>query len=345
MPHYDPSPDRYESMPYRRCGRSGVLLPALSPRALAQLRRRPARSRSSAPSCGAPSTSASRTSTWPTTTARPTGAPRTNFGRILRTDLAGLPRRADHLHQGRLGHVARPLRRLGLAQVPAGQPRPEPRPARARLRRHLLLTTASTPTRRSKRPWARWTRPCARARRSTWASPRTPRRTREAVAILRSLGTPLLIHQPSYSHVQPLDRGPAARRARRGGRRVHRVLAARPRACSPTATCTAIPTGSRLTARSSLSREHAERGEPRPRAGPGRHRRGARPEGGPARPGLGPARPARHLALVIGASSVAQLEENVAALDGLDFTAEELQSIETYAVEGNIDLWRGPATS
>jgi L-glyceraldehyde 3-phosphate reductase len=30
MPHYDPAPDRYQSIPYRRCGRSGVLLPALS---------------------------------------------------------------------------------------------------------------------------------------------------------------------------------------------------------------------------------------------------------------------------------------------------------------------------
>eukprot|EP01041_Mallomonas_annulata_P038183 gene38183-biopygen30062 len=27
---YAPAPDRYESMPYRRCGRSGLLLPALS---------------------------------------------------------------------------------------------------------------------------------------------------------------------------------------------------------------------------------------------------------------------------------------------------------------------------
>src|SRR5205085_6731304 len=27
---YLPAPDRYESMPYRRCGRSGLLLPALS---------------------------------------------------------------------------------------------------------------------------------------------------------------------------------------------------------------------------------------------------------------------------------------------------------------------------
>ena len=100
------------------------------------------------------------------------------------------PRRAGHLDQGRLGHVARPVRRSGLAQVPAGQPRPEPVPARARLRRHLLspsagprhaaggvdgraatrqssrarrCTRASRPTRRA----ARWRQPASCAR---WAS-------------------------------------------------------------------------------------------------------------------------------------------------------------------------------
>ena len=52
---------------------------------------------------------------------------------------AALPRRAGHLHQGRLRHVARTVRRLGLAQVPAGQPGPEPAPAGPRLRGHLLL--------------------------------------------------------------------------------------------------------------------------------------------------------------------------------------------------------------
>ena len=53
----------------------------------------------------------------------------------------------------------------------------------------------------------------------------------------------------------------------------------------------------------------------------------------------------RVTSLVIGASSVAQLEENVAALDNLDFTAEELKEIDRYAVDSGIDLWRGPATS
>ena len=53
----------------------------------------------------------------------------------------------------------------------------------------------------------------------------------------------------------------------------------------------------------------------------------------------------RVTSVLIGASSVAQLEQNVAALDHLDFTADELAKIDRYAVDGGIDLWRGPATA
>ena len=42
---------------------------------------------------------------------------------------------------------------------------------------------------------------------------------------------------------------------------------------------------------------------------------------------------------LIGASSVAQLEENVAALDHLDFTVEELAEIDRHATESGINLW------
>jgi len=42
---------------------------------------------------------------------------------------------------------------------------------------------------------------------------------------------------------------------------------------------------------------------------------------------------------LIGASSVTQLEQNVAALENLDFTTEELAEIDRYAVDGGIDLW------
>jgi L-glyceraldehyde 3-phosphate reductase len=48
---------------------------------------------------------------------------------------------------------------------------------------------------------------------------------------------------------------------------------------------------------------------------------------------------------LIGASSITQLEQNVSALDHLDFTPDELANIDRYAVDGGIDLWRTPATA
>jgi L-glyceraldehyde 3-phosphate reductase len=42
---------------------------------------------------------------------------------------------------------------------------------------------------------------------------------------------------------------------------------------------------------------------------------------------------------LIGASSVAQLEENVAALDNLDFTDQELAEIDGYATVSDINIW------
>ena len=43
---------------------------------------------------------------------------------------------------------------------------------------------------------------------------------------------------------------------------------------------------------------------------------------------------------LVGASSVAQLEENLGALDNLDFMPAELQEIDSYAADSGIDLWR-----
>mgnify|MGYP006382911747 CR=1 FL=1 len=47
---------------------------------------------------------------------------------------------------------------------------------------------------------------------------------------------------------------------------------------------------------------------------------------------------------LIGASSSAQLRENVDALRNTAFGAEELAEIDRHAQEGGVDLWRGPAT-
>jgi L-glyceraldehyde 3-phosphate reductase len=44
---------------------------------------------------------------------------------------------------------------------------------------------------------------------------------------------------------------------------------------------------------------------------------------------------------LVGASSVAQLEDNVAAVDRLDFTPQELAEIDRYATESAINIWAG----
>jgi L-glyceraldehyde 3-phosphate reductase len=56
-------------------------------------------------------------------------------------------------------------------------------------------------------------------------------------------------------------------------------------------------------------------------------------------------RDSRVTSVLVGASSVTQLEQNVAALDHLDFSAGELDEIDQYAVESGIDLWRAPSTA
>ena len=49
--------------------------------------------------------------------------------------------------------------------------------------------------------------------------------------------------------------------------------------------------------------------------------------------------------IVVGASSVEQLEENVQALERLDFTPEELEEIDRYATESDINLWARSSTT
>ena len=53
----------------------------------------------------------------------------------------------------------------------------------------------------------------------------------------------------------------------------------------------------------------------------------------------------RVTSVLVGASSVRQLEENVAALGDLAFSDAELAEIDQHAVDSGIDLWRGPASS
>ena len=49
--------------------------------------------------------------------------------------------------------------------------------------------------------------------------------------------------------------------------------------------------------------------------------------------------------VLIGASSVGQLDQNLGALDNLEFTDDELAAIDQHAVDAGIDLWKGPRTA
>jgi L-glyceraldehyde 3-phosphate reductase len=56
-------------------------------------------------------------------------------------------------------------------------------------------------------------------------------------------------------------------------------------------------------------------------------------------------RDARVTAVLIGASSVGQLEQNIGALDNLAFAEDELAAIDEHDGETGIDLWKGPRTA
>jgi L-glyceraldehyde 3-phosphate reductase len=47
----------------------------------------------------------------------------------------------------------------------------------------------------------------------------------------------------------------------------------------------------------------------------------------------------RVVSALIGASSVGQLDDNLAALGQLGFTAAELAEVDRFALEGGVNLW------
>jgi L-glyceraldehyde 3-phosphate reductase len=162
-------------------------------------------------------------------------------------------------------------------------------------------------------------------------------KTREAAAIMRALGTPLLIHQPSYSMLNrwiepelldtleqegmgcigfsPLAQGLLTDRYLHG-----------------------IPEGSRASENSSLPKSQLDEQT----LGKVQALTEIAAARGQTLAQLALAwalRDRRMTSLVIGASSVAQLEANVGALERLDLSADELAEIDRYATDAHIDLW------
>src|SRR2546427_3696864 len=167
------------------------------------------------------------------------------------------------------------------------------------------------------------------------------RRTKEAAAILRDLGTPLLIHQPSYSMlnrwIEPdllevlgeegigcIVFSPLAQ-----GLLTDRYLAG-------------VPAGSRASRPGSFSADlMTEQVLSKVRA---LQQIATRRRQTLAQMALAwTLRDPRITSTLVGASSVAQLEQNFGALDKLDFSADELSEIDRYATESGINLWAASA--
>ncbi|MGY1831938.1 L-glyceraldehyde 3-phosphate reductase [Geodermatophilus sp. SYSU D01180] len=341
---YAAAEGRYDSMTYRRTGRSGLDLPAISlglwhnfgddvplDRQRAILRR--------AFDLGITHFDLANNY------GPPYGSAETNFGRHLRDDFrpyrdelvlstkAGWDMWPGPYGQGGgsrkyvLASLDQSLRRMGLDYVDVFYShRPDPTTP-------LEETMGALDT-------------AVRSGKALYAgiSSYSPEDTARAAAVLADLGTPLLIHQPSYSMLNrwieteglldtlaDVGAGCIAFSPLAQGMLTDKYLGG-------------IPEGSRASQGKSLSPDllsdeaiahvralgelAAERGQSL------------------AQMALAWAlRDPRVTSVLIGASSVAQLEQNVGALERLDFSDEELARIDRHAVDAGIDLWEGARTA
>ncbi|HEY0637573.1 MAG TPA: L-glyceraldehyde 3-phosphate reductase [Pseudonocardiaceae bacterium] len=334
---YEAASDRYESMPYRRCGRSGLRLPAISlglwqnfghdrPFETQQAIVRRAFDRGV--------THVDLANNY----GPPYGSAEENFGRMLATDLR--PYRDELVVSTKAGYDMWPgpygewgsrkylmasldqsLRRLGLDYVDIFYShRFDPDTPLEE-----TLGALDSAVRQGKALYV-------------GVSSYSPAATAEAAAILAGLGTPLLIHQPSYSLLNrwietdglldtlddlgvgcigfsPLAQGmltdrylngvPAGSRAARDGSLAKDWL-----------------TDDRLAKIRALNDIAAGRGQTL------------------AQLALAwTLRDQRMTSTLIGASSVAQLDDSLGALDNLAFDDDELAAIDAHATESGINLW------
>ena len=333
---YSPAAERYDRMQYRRCGRSGLELPGVSlglwqnfghDRPLETSRAIVRR----AFDLGVTHFDLANNY------GPPYGSAEENFGVLLRSDLA--PYRDELIISTKAGYDMWPgpygdrgsrkyllasldqsLRRMGLDYVDIFYShRFDPDTPLEE-----TLGALDTAVRQGKALYA-------------GISSYSAARTADAVEILSALGTPLLIHQPSYSMlnrwIEPdlLD-----------------VLSEEGVGCivfSPLAQgmltdkyLDGIPEGSRASRDGSLSSDSInEQTVAKARAlNEIAQRRGQ------SLAQLAIAwvlRDQRVTSALVGASSVEQLEANIGALDNLDFSDDELAEIDRYATESDINIW------
>jgi L-glyceraldehyde 3-phosphate reductase len=334
---YRPAAGRYESMEYRRSGRSGLLLPAISLGLWHNFGHdRPFGTQQAI--CRRAFDLGVTHFDLANNYGPPYGAAEENFGRLLATDFAA--HRDELVISTKAGYDMWPgpygdrgsrkyllasldqsLRRLGLDYVDIfyshrfdpDTPLPE------------TMSALATAVAQGKALYAGI---------SSYSSARTA----EAAGLLAERGVPLLIHQPSYSMVNrwieddhlldtldDVGAGCIAFSPLAQGLLTDRYLDGVP-ADSRVATGGAMDrdmiTDERLAQVRSLAALAEARGQSL------------------AQLALAWAlRDPRMTSLVIGVSSVAQLEANLATLDNLSFTDDELAAVDRHATDAGINLW------
>ncbi|HXP14440.1 MAG TPA: L-glyceraldehyde 3-phosphate reductase [Actinomycetes bacterium] len=339
---HQPADDRYDTMQYRRVGRSGLLLPAISlglwqnfggDRPLETQRAIVRR----AFDLGITHFDLANNY------GPPYGSAEENFGRILATDLRG---HRDELvistkagydmwpgpygdHGSRkylIASLDQSLSRMGLPYVDIFYShRADPDTPLEE-----TMGALDTAVRQGKALYA-------------GISSYSPERTRQAAEILRGLGTPLLIHQPSYSMLN--------RWIEEDG--LLEVLEEEGVGCivfSPLAQglltdryLDGIPEGSRASRPGTMDQDQLNEATlDKVRAL--NDLAGRRGQSLAQMAIAWTLRDPRVTSALVGASSVAQLEANVAALDNLEFSDDELAEIDRHATEAGINLWEASSS-
>ena len=333
---YTPAADRYDSMQYRRCGRSGLQLPAVSLGLWQNFGTEAPLERSRAIVRRAFDLGITHIDL-ANNYGPPYGSAEQNFGQLMREDLR--PFRDELVISTKAGYDMWPgpygewgsrkyllasldqsLKRMGLDYVDIFYShRFDPDTP-------LEETMGALDT-------------AVRSGRALYVgiSSYSPEHTREAVEILRSLGTRLLIHQPSYSMLNRwIEDG------------LLDVLGEEGVGCigfSPLAQgvltdryLDGIPEGSRASRPGSLSPDQLnEQTVAKVRA---LNEIAARRGQTLAQLALAwTLRDPRVTSTLVGASSLEQLENNVAALDRLELSDDELAEIDRYATESDINIW------
>ncbi len=342
---YTPAADRYELLPYRRVGQSGLKLPAVSLGLWHNFGHETALETQTAIARRAFDLGITHFDL-ANNYGPPYGSAEINFGRIMAEDLA--PHRDELIISTKAGYDMWPgpygewgsrkyllasldqsLARMGLDYV------------------DIFYSHRFDPDTPLEETMGALDH-AVRSGRALYAgiSSYSAEQTAEAAAILRRLGTPLLIHQPSYSLLN--------RWVEQGQPNLLETLSAEGIGCiafSPLAQgmltdryLDGIPADSRAARGTSLSPDLLTEDTMR-------HIRALNELA--ARRGQSLAQLAiawvlRHervTSALIGASGVEQLEANVAAVDNLEFTDDELAAIDQDAVEAGINIWAQPSVS